>query len=178
MLNDRRLTVALATLSPPLPITTKSASSWTFLRARPRPQISPSKCFLLLQFPILFSRSPLDDGFIARAGLTDAIHDPYILRDTYLTRNWDLLHGGGAHTFEHHDAAGHATTVRTENGLKMWGIIRPKGYTEAETRKELDSLNRLLIREGFKELPESWELPWVAKGGQVFAIPAGPRDLM
>lgn len=89
------------------------------------------------------------------------------------------MHGGGAHTFEHKDAAGYATTLRNESGFKMWGIIRPKGYTQAETRKELDALNKLFIREGFEGLvPESWELPWVAKGGQVFAIPAGPRDLV
>lgn len=60
----------------------------------------------------------------------------------------------------------------------MWGIIRPKGFLNAETRKELDALNKLFIREGFEKLPESWDLPWTTKGGQVYAIPARPRDLM
>lgn len=99
------------------------------------------------------------------------------MRDTYLTRNWDLLHGGGVHTFEHHDADGSETWILTESGFKMWGIIRPTGYTKAKTRKELDRLNKLFIRQGYDKLPTSWALPWVANGGQVFAIPLGPGDL-
>lgn len=89
-----------------------------------------------------------------------------------------MLHGAGAYTFEHHDAGGHVTNVYNESGCKMWGIIRPKGFLNAETRKELDALNKLFIREGFEKLPESWDLPWTTKGGQVYAIPARPRDLM
>lgn len=101
------------------------------------------------------------------------------MKDTYLTRNWDLLHAGGVHTFEHHDAGGYMTVTFMESGCKMWGIIQPKGYTEAETRKALDALNKQFIRKDFgKTPPKSWALPWVALGGQVFAIPARPKDMM
>lgn len=129
--------------------------------------------------PILSSCSPLDDGFAARTSLGDIFaDDPVVLKDVYLARNWDLFHGAGVYTFEHHDAGGYITFILVESGCKMWGVIQPAGYTEAQTRAELDALNGLFIRPDFDELPESWDLPWVKNGGQLFAIPATPGDLM
>lgn len=104
--------------------------------------------------------------------------DHFVFKDAYVARNWDLLHGGGAHTLEHHDGGGYPTTVKVESGMKMWGIIRPTGYTGAQTRTELDALNGLFIRKDPGGIPKSWDLPWVKKGGQVFAIPARPGDQM
>lgn len=99
------------------------------------------------------------------------------MKDAFHTRNWELLHGGGVHTFEHHDAEGFCTYLTVQTGCKMWGIVRPTGFTDAESRKELDKLNRLFIRRG-PDVPESWALEWEAHGGEIYTIAARPGDLV
>lgn len=102
--------------------------------------------------------------------------------DTEGTRNWELIHAGGAHTLEHHDAAGYATFIIAENGCKVWGIVQPKGYSDARTYKELNELNELFIRADWKyeghDVPKTWRLKWEEKGGTVYAIMARPGMLM
>lgn len=83
---------------------------------------------------------------------------------------------------EHKDAGGFGTFVLPENGCKVWGIIQPEGFSEAETSKELNELNKLFIRAEWKkeghELPTTWKLRWEEKGGKVYAIVARPGMLM
>jgi hypothetical protein len=124
--------------------------------------------------------SPLDDGFQATKSILDMFSaEAYTLIDAYHTRNWDLLHGGGAVTLEHHDAEGYCTFLKILTGCKLWAIIRPKGFVDAKTRRGLDKLNKLFIRRNFDtETPESWDLDWVEHGGDVFTIAARPGDVV
>lgn len=99
------------------------------------------------------------------------------MKDAFHTRNWDLLHSGGVLTFEHHDAEGYCTFITIKTGCKMWGLVRPKGFSDAKTREELDNLNKLFIRGDF-DIPESWALEWEKIGGEIYTIVARPGDLV
>lgn len=125
----------------------------------------------------------LDDGQKATAGVRD-ICGPVIkvFADALTSSCWSLLHGAGALTLEHHDAAGLATYLTMVIGVKVWGIVMPNGYSEAKTSSELEKLNELFVRadwdENAGELPESWTLDWEKKGGTVYPITARPGSLM
>lgn len=124
--------------------------------------------------------SALDDGHKARNNLDNLTKDRLtVLLDIYQARYWDLLHGGGVYTLDHHDAGGFLTFLRIIFGFKFWGIIRPTGWGDAKTREALIEMHELFIRESWeKGLPESWQLRWEALGGQLYAIPVAPGDLM
>lgn len=123
------------------------------------------------------SHSALDDGHIARNKMDNlTMGGLKVYADTYKTRNWDLLHGGGALTLVHHDAGGFATFVWMESGFKMWGIVQPPGYTDAKTHLGLDLLNELFIREDWPgKFSTTWMQSWEKEGGKVYAIPAAPK---
>jgi hypothetical protein len=122
----------------------------------------------------------MDDGFQATKSIQDMfLSEAYTLKDAYHTRNWDLLHGGGAITLEHHDAEGYCTYLEVKTGCKLWGIIRPEGFADAKTRRALNKLNALFIRQDYDtDSPDSWDLDWVKHGGDVFTIAARPGDVV
>lgn len=126
--------------------------------------------------------SLLDDAEGARNSISDINKNLKVYADASRTRNWDLLHGGGVLTLEHHDAEGFITWLKMLTGGKLWSIIRPAGYTEAKTRKELQKLNDLFLREDWEKrglkLPESWALEWERNGGEVHVIEFSPGDLV
>lgn len=102
-----------------------------------------------------------------------------VYKDIGNTRTWDLIHGGGSQTLEHHDAEGLCTHIRAITGCKIWGIVRPDGFEDVQTRAELNRLNRLFVREDWGAgPPKSWMLEWEKLGGKVFVIVARPGDLM
>ncbi|KAF8871079.1 hypothetical protein BD779DRAFT_1679446 [Infundibulicybe gibba] len=119
----------------------------------------------------------LDDGLPAYQNMEDLFsRDHFMFKDTQNARNWELLHTGGFHTFEHHDAEGYATFLRIITGCKMWGIARPAGYAGANTRNALDEMNKLFIRTG--EVEGSWRLKWEENGGEIYTITAEPGSLV
>ncbi|KAF8871329.1 hypothetical protein BD779DRAFT_1680487 [Infundibulicybe gibba] len=143
------------------------------------PQHSEIGC--ILDVPSSLNDSPevigvLDDGYPAYQSFEDLFSkDLYRLKDAQNTRNWELIHTGGFHTFEHHDAEGFATFLRIRTGCKMWGIARPVNYDLAKTRVELDSLNELFIRGASVK---SWMLKWEEQGGTVHTIVAEPGSVV
>ncbi|KAF8870298.1 hypothetical protein BD779DRAFT_1681290 [Infundibulicybe gibba] len=143
------------------------------------PQHSEIGC--ILDVPSSMNDSPeiigaLDDGHPAYQSLEDIFSkDLYRLKDTQNTRNWELIHTGGFHTFEHHDAEGFATFVRIRKGCKMWGIAQPAGYDLAKTREELTEMNKLFIR---GTSVTSWMLKWEEQGGIVNTIVAEPGSVV
>lgn len=126
--------------------------------------------------------SLLDDSEKARSSLYDLNDEIKEYLDASRTRHWNLLHGGGVLTLDHHDAEGFLTWLKMLTGGKLWGIIRPTGYTEAKTRDELQKLHNLFLREDWEKkglkLPESWKLDWEKQGGEVHVIEVGPSGLV
>ncbi|KAG5722260.1 hypothetical protein E4T56_gene10079 [Termitomyces sp. T112] len=67
------------------------------------------------------------------------------------TRSWALLHHGGVHTYEHHDAEGQGTFVQIPCGAKMWSIVRPAGFEQAKTPEGLTTLAEQMVNPGTKK---------------------------
>ncbi|KAF9461597.1 hypothetical protein BDZ94DRAFT_1237583 [Collybia nuda] len=121
----------------------------------------------------------LNDGQKARVGTRGIVPELYTSIDTFDSENWDLIHGAGAHTMEHHDAEGLCTFIYMKTGVKMWGIVRPDGFSEAETEQALKELNERFVRPSWVgDAPESWALPWEEMGGKVYTIIARPGSLV
>ncbi|KAF8062561.1 hypothetical protein FPV67DRAFT_1673032 [Lyophyllum atratum] len=115
----------------------------------------------------------LDHGYTR--GLTnvrDLSEKTTVLDDHYRTRNWALAHHTAVHTLEHHDADGQGTQFTIRVGAKQWGILRPKGYTEAQTRAALEDLHDQFLRDGLTE--DTWQLAWEKLGGEAYIGFRGP----
>ena len=57
--------------------------------------------------------------------------------DIQKSSSWYLFHQALYHMYCHHDADGYATWTQVIEGLKFWVLIRPKGYKDFQTRREL-----------------------------------------
>lgn len=56
--------------------------------------------------------------------------------DIQKSSSWLLFHHSLFHTFVHHDADGYSTWTQILEGMKIWVLIRPKGYMSFRSRKD------------------------------------------
>jgi hypothetical protein len=57
--------------------------------------------------------------------------------DVQKSSSWYLFHQALYHTYCHQDADGYATWTQILEGTKFWVLIRPRGFEDFKTRKEL-----------------------------------------
>ncbi|KAJ8690928.1 hypothetical protein PTI98_010546 [Pleurotus ostreatus] len=77
--------------------------------------------------------------------------------DMLALNEWKLVTSAGFLTHPHHDAGGLSTWVTMKSGMKIWGILRPKVFTEegidfeTGTRRFLSATEAILNAESIKD---------------------------
>ncbi|KAF9456891.1 hypothetical protein BDZ94DRAFT_1314719 [Collybia nuda] len=123
--------------------------------------------------PKIISR--LNNGQKAHVGTRGIVPEICTSIEMLDSENRDLIHSAGTHTMEHHAAEGLCTFVYMKTGAKMWGIVIPDGFSEAQTEEKLKELNdQFICPRWWEDSPQSWALPWEEMGGKVYTIIACP----
>lgn len=119
--------------------------------------------------------SELDDGFKDGYLNIQAIDPSTTLsKDFIASRFWDLAHGGGVYTPEHHDADGLLTYVQVVTGGKFWAAVEPQGYRDATTLAQIRKLCVSVMPSDGDQ--DSWLRDWEKVGGTVYVIDVQPGD--